>query len=185
MICAMMCGEDNLNGEHLGDYGWDSAGLAADPKTFKRLRKAEVLHVRWAMLGTLWCLTPELLQKDTAINNDGSKGVWFKASAMIFESDGWNYMGAPVLVRAQSIHAVLDCQVVQMGAIEAYRVNGGPLGGRGLDLMYPGGQRLDPLGLANDPDVAAELNLKVIRKSSLAQLSIFGYCGCRGRPGPC
>ena len=92
------------------------------------------------MLGTLWCLTPELLQKYSAINNGASKRVWFKAVAMIFESDALNYMGAPVLVHAQSIHAVLACQVVLMGAIEAYRVNGGPFGGRDLDLVYPGGK---------------------------------------------
>ena len=92
------------------------------------------------MLGTLWCLTPELLQKYNAINNGASKGVWFKAGAMIFGYDGLNFMGAPVLVRAQSILAVLACQVVLMGAIEAYRVNGGPFGGRDLDLVYPGGK---------------------------------------------
>ena len=131
---------DYLTGEHPGDYGWDSAGLAADPKTFKRLSEAQVLHDRRAMLGTLWCMTPELLQKYTAINNGASKGVCFKAGAMIFESDGLNYMGAPVLVRAQSILAVLACQVVLMGAIEAYRLNGGPFGGRDLDLVYPGGK---------------------------------------------
>ena len=74
---------------------------------------------------------------------------------MISESYGLNYMGAPLLVRAQSILAVLACQVVLMGAIEAYRVNGGPFGGRGLDLVYPGGKRFGPLGLANDRDVAA------------------------------
>ena len=100
---------DYLTGEYPGDYGWDSAGHAADPKTFKRLREAEVLHDPSAMLDTLWCLTPELLQKYTAINNGASKGVCFKAGAMIFESDGLNYMGAPVLVRPRSILTVLAC----------------------------------------------------------------------------
>ena len=58
---------------------------------------------------------------------------------MIFDSYGLNYMGAPVLVRAQTILAVLACQVVLMGAIEAYCVNGGPFAGRDLDLVYPTG----------------------------------------------
>ena len=94
---------------------------------------------------------------------------------MIFESYGWNYMGAPVLVRAQSILAVLASQVVLMGAIEAYRVNGGPFGGRDLDLVYPSGKRFDPVGLANDPDMAAALKVQEITKGSLAMLSMFGY----------
>ena len=38
---------------------------------------------------------------------------------MVFEFYGLNYMGPPVLVRTQSILAVLACQVVLMGAIEA------------------------------------------------------------------
>ena len=131
---------DYLTGEYPGDYGWDSAGPVADPNAIERLRKAEVLHDRWAMLGTPGCLTRELLQKYTAIDNGTSKGVWSKAGAMVFESDGLNYMGAPVLVRAQSILAVLACQLVLMGAIEAYRVIGSPFGGRDLDLVYPGGK---------------------------------------------
>ena len=131
---------DYLTGEYPGDYGWDSAGPAADPEAIKRLCKAEVLHDRWAMLGTLWCLTYELLQKYTSIDNGASKGVWFKAAAVIFKSYGLNYMGAPALVRAQSILAVLASQLVLMGAIEAYRVIGGPFGGRDLDLVYPSGK---------------------------------------------
>ena len=57
-----------------------------------------------------------------------------------------------------------------MGAIEAYRVNGGPFGGRDLDLVYPSGRLFDPLGLADDSDMAAE-----IRNGRLAMLSMFRY----------
>ena len=42
-----------LTGGYPGDYGWDSAWPAAEPKTFKRLSEAEVLHDRRAMLGNL------------------------------------------------------------------------------------------------------------------------------------
>ena len=166
---------DYLTGAYPGDYGWDSARPAADPKAIKCLRKAEVLHDRWAMLGTRWYLTRELLQKYTAIDDGASKGVWFKAATVIIESYGLNYMGAPALVRAQSILAVLACQLVQMGAIEAYRVIGGPIRGRDLDLVYPSGKRFNPLGLADNLDVATELKVKEIRNGRLAMLSKFGY----------
>merc|ERR1712227_1078610 len=107
----------------------------------------EVIHARWAMLGALGCVLPEFLQKYGSAQL--SEAVWFKAGSQIFEEGGLNYLGNSSLIHAQSIGAVVVCQVLLMGACEAF----------------------DPLGLADDPVTFAELKIKEIKNGRLAMFA--------------
>jgi len=166
-----------LTGEYPGDYGWDTAGLSADPVAFERLRTVEVIHARWAMLGALGCLAPEL--DPNFGTGRGYEKNWFEAGTYLFEPSGLNYLGQEGLINASSFPLTLVSTLVIMGTVEGYRIQGGVTGPQGADNLYPGvyiGESLwDPLGVADDADKLAELKVKEIKNGRLAMVSMFGF----------
>ena len=167
-------------------YGWDPLSLGQDPAQVAKYRSNEILHARWAMLGAAGAIIPEGLAANGA---DLPGANWATTGAVMLNGDNLNWTPAPfgIYENPLPLIVVLAIQVGLMGAAEKYRNEGeGPPGWapgvgefdssifQGLDTDNPGGP-FDPLGLADDPDLFAELKVKEIKNGRLAMISILGF----------
>lgn len=175
-----------LTGELAGDYGYDPLGLGKDPDQVRAYREAELIHSRWAMLASAGFIIPEGLEANGA---DIVGGTWFETGAKMLNGGTLNYFAVPwgIVNNPLPLFLVVVVEVGIMAAVESYRRSGsGPAGYspgvgkfdstifQGLDSLYPGGP-FDPLGLADDPEVFAELKVKEIKNGRLAMVSVLGF----------
>jgi len=175
-----------LTGELAGDYGYDPLGLGKDPEQVRKYREAELIHSRWAMLAAAGFIIPEGLEANGA---DIVGGTWFETGAKMLNGGTLNYFAVPwgIVNNPLPLFVIIAIEVGLMAAVESYRRSGaGPAGyspgvGKfdssifdGLDSLYPGGP-FDPLGLADDPEVFAELKVKEIKNGRLAMVSVLGF----------
>ena len=175
-----------LTGELAGDYGYDPLGLGKDPEQVRKYREAELIHARWAMLAAAGIIIPEGLEANGA-NIVG--GTWFETGSKMLDGGLLNYFAVPwgVITVPLPLIVVTAVNVALMAAVESYRRSGsGPAGyspgvGKfdasvfdGLDSLYPGGP-FDPLRLADDPEVFAELKVKEIKNGRLAMFSVLAF----------
>lgn len=169
-----------LTGDLPGDYGYDIAGLSKEPVAFEKYFNFEILHARWAMLGALGAIIPELLDQFNLVHF--VEPVWWRVGYAKLKGDTLDYLGIPGLHIAggQGIIVITVCQILLMMGPEYARYCGiealEPLGiylpG---DINYPGGFLFDPLGLSKDPVAFEELKVKEIKNGRLAMVAWIGF----------
>jgi hypothetical protein len=151
-----------------------------------KYRANELIHARWAMLAAAGILIPEALQ---ANGSDIVGGTYYETPLKMLNGGTLNWSIAPfgVVANPLPLVAVVAVNTALMAAVEGFRGKGeGPAGyspgvGKfdsgifaGLDPLYPGGP-FDPLGLADDPEVFQELQVKEIKNGRLAMISVLAF----------
>merc|ERR1712096_415322 len=175
-----------LDGTLPGDFGFDPLGVfEGEGKGFAMspswLQYAEVIHARWAMLGSAGCVAPEILGARGVIPADTSV-VWFKSGVIPPAGSYANYWTDPYTL---FFIEVILMQFAELKRWQDFRNPGSQakqffiglekgLGGSG-NPAYPGGPFFNILGLGQTESALNELKLKEIKNGRLAMLAMFGF----------
>ncbi len=158
-----------------GDIGFDPLKFSKDEEALDRYFEYELLHGRWAMLGALGAVVPELLPGNLP---DEGKLWWSVGYYKLTSGQDLNYFGVDGLHLAggQGVLIIAIAQVLLMFGPEYARSCGiealEPLGiflpG---DKTYPGGPLFDPLGLSEDPIRYERNRVCEVKHARLAMLA--------------
>jgi len=141
-----------LDGSLPGDYGFDPLGLGKDVTTLARLREAEIINARWAMLGVTGVVSVEAL----------GYGDWLSAATVSQQT----YFGTDVPF---SLSTVIAIQFVAMAYLEGKRNEETDPEKR----CYPGGA-FDPMGMSNDAASFEMMKKKEIANGRTAMVAMLG-----------
>mmetsp|Transcript_20703 Transcript_20703/g.24893 ORF Transcript_20703/g.24893 Transcript_20703/m.24893 type:complete len:289 (-) Transcript_20703:58-924(-) len=165
---------------------WPNWSAEKSPEEIAKIAETELIHGRWAMLGTAGAWAAEV----------GTGVPWFKAGALCTPDDCTalaNFFPGELIPLAPegsgfpSFYNVLAFEVLAIGIAESYRGGYFETCFKGLEVgdLHPGGKRFDPLGLVN-PDRKQfgwrprtfdldEMKVAEIKHARLAMLSWLGY----------
>eukprot|EP00963_Diacronema_lutheri_P013374 scaffold2636_cov340-Pavlova_lutheri.AAC.36 len=174
---------EHLNGiQYAGDYGFDPLSLGREPEALDKYFEIELLHARWAMLGIVGCIVPEVLDMfGERLGLSFTEAVWWKVGAAKASGENLNYLGIEGIRIAggQGIAVIALCQLVLMGGPEYAR----KVGIKGLeplgiylpgDINYPGGPLFDPLNLSRDAATFEKQKVREIKNGRLAMFAMLG-----------
>lgn len=168
----------HLDGTLPADAGFDVLGLGADGR-LDRMRELELLHARWAMLGAVGAVVPELI--DTLAPGVLGESVWWRVGKAKLEPGATlDYLGAFRIAGGQALPIIVVCQLLLMGGPEYAR----SVGLAGLEPVgiflpgtrdYPGGDPFDPLDRSADAEAFVAEQARELWVGRLAMVACLGF----------